>query len=199
MLLNWRSGWQHVSYSALYLDSLREHSQRQPGEFKDKIVVIGTAAPGLMDFRVSPLGSTYPGVEILATALDNLERGDWLREVRRSAMLPLALALIALLTVGFARQVTPQRLLLALLAVTVLTIGASWLLLTGGTFVPVLGALAFGWAYGPRGRALARGQGAPPLGQGSFRRDCAGSGRWFARQRRLCMRPLGLQANGQHL
>ncbi len=147
MLLNWRSGWQHVSYSELYLDSLREHSQRPPGEFKGKIVVIGTAAPGLMDFRVSPLGSTYPGVEILATALDNLERGDWLREVRRSAMLPLALALIALLTVGFARQVTPQRLLLALLAVTVLTIGASWLLLTGGTFVPVLGALSFGWAY----------------------------------------------------
>ena len=147
LLLNWRSSWQHVSYSALYLDSLREHSQRPPGEFKGKIVVIGTAAPGLMDFRVSPLGSTYPGVEILATALDNLERSDWLREVRRSGMLPLALALIALLTVGFARQVPPQRLLLAMLAVTVMAIGASWLLLTGGTFVPVLGALSFGWAY----------------------------------------------------
>ena len=40
----------------------------------------GTAAPGLSDFRVSPLGSTYPGVEILATAIDNLDRGDWLRE-----------------------------------------------------------------------------------------------------------------------
>jgi adenylate cyclase len=147
LLLNWRSGWQHVSYSELYLDSLREHSQRPPDEFKGKIVVIGTAAPGLMDFRVSPLGSTYPGVEILATAIDNLERGDWLREVRRSSMLPLALALIALLALGFARQVTPQRLLLALLAVTAASIGASWLLLAGGTFVPVLGALTFGWAY----------------------------------------------------
>lgn len=147
VLLNWRSGWKHVSYSALYLDSLREHSQRPPGEFKGKIVVIGTAAPGLMDFRVTPLGSTYPGVEILATALDNLERGDWLREVRRSSMLPLALALIVLLAFGFARQVTPQRLLLALLAVTLSAIGASWLFLAGGTFIPVLGALVFGWAY----------------------------------------------------
>jgi adenylate cyclase len=147
VLLNWRSGWKHVSYSALYLDSLREHSQRPPGEFKGKIVVIGTAAPGLMDFRVTPLGSTYPGVEILATALDNLERGDWLREVRRSSMLPLALALIVLLAFGFARQVTPQRLLLALLAVTLSAIGASWLFLVGGTFIPVLGVLVFGWAY----------------------------------------------------
>ena len=147
VLLSWRSSWQHVSYSDLYLDSLREHSQRLPDEFKGKIVVIGTAAPGLMDFRVSPLANTYPGVEILATALDNLTRGDWLREVSRRAMLPLALALIVLLALGFARHVSPQRLLMAMIAATLLAIGASWLLLIGGTFVPVLGALTFGWAY----------------------------------------------------
>jgi adenylate cyclase len=147
MLLNWRHSWKHVSYSDLYLDSLRRDPQRAADEFKGKIVVIGTAAPGLMDFRVSPLGSTYPGVEILATALDNLARGDWLREMKRPAMLPLALLLIALLALGFARNVSPQRLLIAMLGVTIVTIGASWLLLTTGTFVPVLGALAFGWVY----------------------------------------------------
>ena len=37
-----------------------------------------------MDLRVTPLGSTYPGVEILATALDNLAADDWLREVPRA-------------------------------------------------------------------------------------------------------------------
>jgi adenylate cyclase len=147
VLLNWRRSWKHVSFSDVYLDSLRRDPKRAADEFTGKIVVIGTAAPGLMDFRVSPLGSTYPGVEILATALDNLARGDWLREVSRPAMLPLALLLIGLLTLGFARSVTPQRLLLTLLAVTTLVIGGSWLFLTGGTFVPVFGALAFGWAY----------------------------------------------------
>ena len=147
VMLNWRRGWRHVSYSDIYLDQLRREPQRPRDEFTGKIVVIGTAAPGLMDFRVSPLASTYPGVEILATALDNLARGDWLREVRRPAMLPLALGLIALLTIGFARKISPQRLLAVLLGVTLLTIALSWILLLRGTFVPVLGALIFGWGY----------------------------------------------------
>ena len=147
VMLNWRSGWRHLSYADVYLDSLRRQSQRPRDEFKGKIVVIGTAAPGLTDFRVTPLGSTYPGVEILATALDNLARGDWLREVRRPGMLPLALGLIGLLALGFTRNVSPQRLLLAMIAITLAAIGTTWLILVSGTFVPVFGALAFGWAY----------------------------------------------------
>ncbi len=147
ILLNWRSGWRHISFSDLYHDGLRAHPQRAGDEFKDKIVIVGTSAPGLTDFRVTPLDSTYPGVEILATALDNLARGDWLREVPRPAMAPLALALIGLLALGFARNIGAQRLLVAMMAVSLAVIGADWLLLTSGTFVPVFGALAFGWAY----------------------------------------------------
>ena len=147
VLLNWRSGWRHISFSDLYRDGLREHPQRAADEFKGKIVIVGTSAPGLMDFRVTPLDSTYPGVEILATALDNLARGDWLREVQRPAMAPLALALIGLLALGFARNIGAQRLLIAVTAVSLAVIGVSWLLLTLDTFVPVFGALTFGWAY----------------------------------------------------
>ena len=147
MLLNWRSGWRHISFSDLYRDGLREHPQRAPNEFTGKIVIIGTSAPGLTDFRVTPLGSTYPGVEILATALDNLARGDWLREVPRPATAPLALALIGLLAFGFARNIGAQRLLIALTALSLAVIGVSWLVLALDTFVPVFGALTFGWAY----------------------------------------------------
>src|SRR5258706_2050974 len=89
LLLNWRSGWRHVSFADLYLDSLRQHPLRPPDEFRGKIVVIGTSAPGLQDLRLTPLGSTYPGVEVLATAIDNLDSGDWLREPPRSRGLPL--------------------------------------------------------------------------------------------------------------
>ena len=147
MLLNWRSGWRHISFSDLYHDGLREHPQRAADEFKGKIVIVGTSAPGLTDFRVTPLDSTYPGVEILATALDNLARGDWLREIQRPAMAPLALALVGLLAFGFARNIGAQRLLIAMFGLTIVVIGASWLLLTSGTFVPVFGALTFGWTY----------------------------------------------------
>jgi adenylate cyclase len=62
-------------------------------------------------------------------------------------MLPLALVLIGLLALAFARNVSPQRLLVAMLVTTVVAIGASWLFLVSGVFVPVLGALAFGWVF----------------------------------------------------
>lgn len=38
----------------------------KPEQLKGKIVLLGTTAPGLMDLRVTPVGSTYPGVEIHA-------------------------------------------------------------------------------------------------------------------------------------
>ncbi len=91
ILLNWRSGWNHVSYGDLYLDSLRSKPLRPQDEFRGKIVVIGTSAPGLLDLRLTRWAAAIPGVEILSTEIDNLDRGDWLTEVPRWAMLPLAL------------------------------------------------------------------------------------------------------------
>lgn len=147
VLLNWRANWTHVSYADVYLDSLRQKPLRAADEFKDKIVLVGTSAPGLMDLRVTPLGSTYPGVEALATAIDNIDRGDWLREVKRSLMVPLALALIALIAVALARNVSANRLGYAFLGMTTVVIGGAWIALTKGTFVPVFAPLTFGWTF----------------------------------------------------
>lgn len=155
ILLNWRRGWKHVSYSDIYLDSLRQNPQRPQDEFSGKIVVVGTSAPGLMDLRLTPLGSTYPGVEILATAIDNLDRGDWLRELPRSSMVPLALALIALIAIALSRNVSANRLGFGLLAMTLICIGVAWIALVNGTYVPIFGPLAFGWAFYISGSALA--------------------------------------------
>ncbi len=44
-------------------------------------ILIGATAPGLMDLKPSPLAPIFPGVELHATALDNLLRGDFLRSV----------------------------------------------------------------------------------------------------------------------
>ena len=147
VLLNWRRGWTHVSYADVYLDSLRRQPLRRQDEFRGKVVVIGTSAPGLMDLRLTPMGSTYPGVEILATAIDNLDRGDWLREVPRSTLIPLALALIGFVAVGFARNVSAPRIGYALLAITAVVIAAASVTLVNGTFVPVLAPLALGWLF----------------------------------------------------
>jgi adenylate cyclase len=147
VMLNWRREWRHVSYADVYLDSLRQRPLRRVDEFKDKIVVIGTAAPGLQDLRLTPLGSTYPGVEILATALDNLEADDWLREVPRGRTAPLALLLIAAIAAAFTRGISATHILSAMLGVTIVVIASAWFALKGGSFLPVYAPMTFGWGF----------------------------------------------------
>jgi adenylate cyclase len=147
VMLNFRKGWRHIAYADLYLDSLRSKPLRDQQELRGKIVIVGTSAPGLMDMRLTPLDSNYPGVEMLATAIDNLDRGDWLRELPRPLALPFALALIGMIAVAFARGVSAARTGYALLAVTAAALAVAWLALTSGTFVPVFAPLAVGWAF----------------------------------------------------
>jgi adenylate cyclase len=45
---------------------------------KDKIVLVGATAVGIYDLRVTPFSGTFPGVEIQATIMDNILRGDFI-------------------------------------------------------------------------------------------------------------------------
>ena len=51
-----------------------------PSFFKDTYVFLGFTAPGLKDLRPSPIDSTFAGVEVHATFLDNLLAGDFMRD-----------------------------------------------------------------------------------------------------------------------
>ncbi len=121
--LNWYGKVEtRYSYSDVFFDvtssssTLKEH-------FADKVIVIGAAAPGLGDFRPTPLGSTYQGMLILSTAIANLSNTDWLVEknwgknlyplllllfiacwYRQLNLLPFGLLLAGLTIVGFASQ-----------------------------------------------------------------------------------------------
>jgi adenylate cyclase len=46
-----------------------------PASLKDKIVLVGTTAPGLLDLRVTPVGETYPGVETHANVITGILDG----------------------------------------------------------------------------------------------------------------------------
>ena len=67
-----------------------------PESFRDKIVIVGATAEGLLDFRATSLPVVTPGYVIHATALDNLLHGDGLV---RPALLPRTLALLIFATV----------------------------------------------------------------------------------------------------
>jgi adenylate cyclase len=67
-----------VIRSALLLAS-GQPPEIDPALLKDAYVLVGFTAPGLHDLRATPLASLYPGLEVHATALDNLLAGDFLR------------------------------------------------------------------------------------------------------------------------
>lgn len=59
-----------------YISAADILAKRLPADaLKDKIVLLGTTAPGLLDLRVTPVGETYPGVETHANVISGLLDG----------------------------------------------------------------------------------------------------------------------------
>ncbi len=48
------------------------HKRISAQELNGKIVLVGSSAPGLLDLRITPVGSTYPGVETHANLLSGM-------------------------------------------------------------------------------------------------------------------------------
>ncbi|HDP95244.1 MAG TPA: adenylate/guanylate cyclase domain-containing protein [Candidatus Aminicenantes bacterium] len=67
-----------VIQSALQLQK-GEEPQLSPALFKDRIVIVGATASGLLDFRPYPLDSKGTGYEIVAHGLENLLRRDFIK------------------------------------------------------------------------------------------------------------------------
>ncbi|MDF3030164.1 MAG: putative Chase2 sensor protein [Moraxellaceae bacterium] len=104
ILLNWRGqpfSYKYVSFSDIYLDMLKERRTRPADEFRGKTLIIGSTAAGLLDVRATPLDRSFPGVEILATAYDNLRHGDWVR-APEAKLFYLAMALLIIWGTAFA-------------------------------------------------------------------------------------------------
>jgi len=150
MILSWRgteAAFAHLSYFDLYQDFNRERPLRPADELKDRIVLIGTAATGLHDLRVTPIASAYPGVDILATALDNLKNQRPMRAAPPWAPAALTLALLLLLALLFERGAQALGIGAVLLLASLLALGAGYTAVTRLYLLPVLAALLLAWAY----------------------------------------------------
>jgi adenylate cyclase len=119
-ILNFRGpSGTHRAYSAAAViqSELRLRDGGQPvigGEdlFRDCYVFFGFSAPGLFDLRPTPVSGIYPGVEIYATALDNLLSDDFIRPVPNAPLLALTLLLTLITGIGTARVSGVVRTLL---------------------------------------------------------------------------------------
>jgi adenylate cyclase len=67
-----------VLYSAVEAEQGQKPKVARPEDFRDKIVIVGSTAPGLLDLRPTSMRAVTPGYVIHATALDNLLNNDGL-------------------------------------------------------------------------------------------------------------------------
>jgi PAS domain S-box-containing protein len=92
MRLNFRGGGRTFPYISA-TDILTGHVPA--GVLKGKIVIVGSSALGLENPVTTPTDTFFPGIEIQATAIDNLIKGDPLSRPANARLLELAIALIA--------------------------------------------------------------------------------------------------------
>ena len=105
MLINWRGKpftYTYATFSDVFTDLASKDKKRPQDEFTNKIVIIGSTAPGLFDIKPTAMDKQFPGVEILATAIDNAKHGDYLKVWRgKTPYILLSLLLIWLTTAAF--------------------------------------------------------------------------------------------------
>jgi adenylate cyclase len=133
----------------------------RPEDLAGKWVLVGFTAPGLMDLKPTPLAPVYPGVELHATLLDNLLKGDFLHTTPPWLIWIWALVLagvVTLVVLFSARLWTTLAALILLVAVDVggslLAFRASWWAdpVAPGVALGLAFALATAYSYATEGR-----------------------------------------------
>ena len=114
-----------------------------PGQLMNKIVLLGTTAPGLLDLRTTPVGETYPGVETHANVISGLLDGKALVKPDYAVGFEVVILILSGLLLAFA---LPLLSALKAVATSTLVIGALvalnfWLYLSFGLVLPLASAL----------------------------------------------------------
>jgi adenylate cyclase len=127
------------------------------GSLKDKIVLVGTTAPGLLDLRVTPVGETYPGVETHANVIAGLMDQRIYVKPDYSIGYEVVMLLLAGLTLAFALPLlsATRAVLVSVTMLAVLLALNFWLYAGAGLVMPlasavvmVLTAFALNMSYG---------------------------------------------------
>ena len=150
IILAWRGTnkpYRRISFGDFYEDQERQKSSRDPTELRDKIVIIGADASAMHDIRVTPIDSLYPGLDILATTIDNLKNHQWMHALPNWVNPVFFLVLLSLLCTLFYRHIQALKIGVTLLFLTLFSLGASYLALQYLILLHLLTALILAWIY----------------------------------------------------
>jgi len=136
-LINWPKGttpYRTLGF-ARALDAARGNDAAFFAQLSGKVVVIGSTAPDLNDFKATPMDSRYAGINVLAAVVDNIKNNRFLRPLSPGWIWGLELLMLAASAELFTR--TNQALTVAkyffivpavLLAISLLSVSISDLL-----------------------------------------------------------------------
>ena len=127
-----------------YISASDVLTQRIPAEsLKNKIVLVGTTAPGLFDLRNTPVGGAYPGVEINANVLSAFLDGKTLYKPDYAWMYEtgLLLAIGLMMAVVLPLVSATVAVLLSLTTVATLVTLNFWQYAAGGLVFPLASLL----------------------------------------------------------
>ena len=140
MLVKYRGKAQTFSYISA-MDLLADHVPQ--AAIKDKIVLIGTSAAGLKEYRSTPTDPLFPGVEVHATVLDNLLKSDFIIRPTYAPGAEFIVALLSgiLLVATMAKARALRSLLLVCAGGAALVALSYWLFRAKGLFLSPLSPL----------------------------------------------------------
>ncbi len=119
------------------------HERVDPAQLKDKIILVGTTAPGLLDMRATPVSEVYPGVEVHA----NMISGILDQNLKERPAYMLGAEVVWLLLIGIALSFllplfTPAKAILASVFTLITTTGLSLVAWQyGNVLMPVANSL----------------------------------------------------------
>lgn len=152
MLINWRGKpftYPFVSFSDVYVDMSSKVKKRASNEFTNKIVIIGSTAPALFDIKATAMAKEFPGVEILATAIDNVQHTDYLQVWRgKTPYVLMSLLLIWLTALAFYRNIDRDKVTSIFSSSQITLLGLSYLVLNfTNTYLDITGPVTWAIMY----------------------------------------------------
>jgi adenylate cyclase len=137
----------YYSFHAIITSSLQVEQGEEPvipkSAFRDKIVIVGSNAAGLLDLKTTPFTqqNLYPGLEIHATALENLLSGDFMYRTPGWIVYILIIAAAAGLFLSDRLFRSLRVFITAYILMVALIIGVAYLLILRNIFFPGSGVL----------------------------------------------------------